>query len=130
MVGILETHLRGDKAAKVEAELEAAGWDHYLHSRAATSTSAKGTSGGALLLYKSSLQTAVPIEAFGTGSHQLPEGDLTWIHIRVQGLHFVIAFTYLDHSIGLAGANLDKLHRINLLRDGGRRKVIVCGDFN
>ena len=82
-----------------------------------------------MVLYKGALRTAVPVEAFGKGSHQLPEGDLAWVHTRVQGLHLVLAFAYFDYSIGLTGKNMDKLHRINLLRDGGRRSVIVCGDF-
>ena len=37
----METHRRGERADKVEKELETAGWNHYLHSRAAVSTSEK-----------------------------------------------------------------------------------------
>lgn len=76
VVSILDAHRRGERADMVEKELETAGWTHYLHSRAAVSASDKGTSGGTMILYRGSLQTVVPVEAFGKGSHQLPEGDL------------------------------------------------------
>ena len=44
-------------------------------------------------------------------------------------MHVVIAFAYFDHTIGMTGANLDKFKRLCLIRDGGRRKLIIAADL-
>ena len=37
---------------------------------------------------------------------------------------------YFNHTIGLSGKNLDIIRKLNELRDGGRKHLIVMGDFN
>ena len=60
----------------------------------------------------------------------LPEGDIAWKHFRLCGIHIVLAFAYLEHSIGMTGRNLSKIHKLHELTDGGRRKLIAVGDWN
>ena len=51
-----------------------------------------------------------------------------YYHLRHKTI--CIAFAYFDHTIGLVGENLRKLHFIDSLRDGGNCEVLVVGDFN
>ena len=81
-------------------------------------------------MHKPWLQSAVPIEAEGEAGQLLPEGDIAWKHFRLCGIHIVLAFTYLEHTIGMTGGNLSKMHRLHELTDGGRRKLIAVGDWN
>ena len=41
-----------------------------------------------------------------------------------------MAMIYVEHSIGLTGANLDKIHKAAQLTDDGRRLIVIAGDFN
>ena len=81
-------------------------------------------------MHKPCLQSVVSIEAEGDAGQVLPERDVAWKHFRLAGVHIVLVFAYFEHSIGLTGSNLEKMHCLNDLTDGGRRKLIVAGDFN
>ena len=76
------------------------------------------------------LQAAAPIEAEGDAGQILPEGDIAWKHFRLCGIRIVLAFAYLEHSIGMTGCNLVKLHKLHELTDEGRTKLIAVGDWN
>lgn len=131
IVGILETHLHGKEAAIAEARFKKEGWQ-TLHARAKLTGNGTGTTGGAMIIHKASLQSAFPAEAEmdPNGLMQLPETNFCLKHFRICGLHFVYAAIYLNHSIGLTGINMDIVHKLNVVRDGGRRKIIIAGDFN
>ena len=81
-------------------------------------------------MHKPWLQTAIPAEATGDAGQVLPDDDIAWKHFRLHGIHIVIAFVYMEHSIGPTGSNLCKLHKLHGLTDGGRRKLLVVGDIN
>ena len=81
------------------------------------------------MLHKPSLQIAISIESFGKDTCQLPDGSMTWKHFRLSGIHIVQVFAYFQHSIGLTDANLEKVHLLDALCDGGPTKVICCGDW-
>ena len=81
-------------------------------------------------MHKPWLQSAIPVEARGDSGQMMPEGDVIWKHFRLQGIHFVLAFAYLDHTIGMTGPNLVKMRKIHELTDGGRRRLIIVGDWN
>ena len=83
-----------------------------------------------MLLHRPSLQSATPLVCKGPWGNVFPENNLTWKHLRMKGLHFVAIVAYFQHTIGLTGANLHLIHTINELRDGGKRKIVVMGDFN
>ena len=86
--------------------------------------------GGAILYHRPYLTTACPAEAEGSDGSIMPAGNIVWKHFRVEGMHIVICFAYFVHSIGLQGPNLELIQKINDLREGGRRQVVVCDDFH
>ena len=128
VVGLVETHLSKADSEREYKELTQAGWK-VSYSPASPAEDSNGNQGGAWLMHKPWLQSAVPIEAEGDAGQQLLEGDIAWKHVRLHGIHIVLAFVYMDHSIGMTGENLCKMHKLNELTDGGRRKLIVVGDF-
>ena len=130
IIGVVETHLRGAKAESASDKIQAAGWVVSQAPARVSTKSASGTHGGALLMHKPWLQTAIPAEAEGPGGKWLPENDIAWKHVRIKGLSIVIAFAYFDVGTGLKGSNMVKVHRLQALRDGGRAHLIVLGDFN
>ena len=67
------------------------------------------------------LRTSAPIEVTGPRGSIMPEGDLTWKHIRLQGVHVIVGFAYFKANLGLKGQNLEMLSRISALRDNGKR---------
>ena len=83
-----------------------------------------------MIFHKPWLQAAAPSIAEGLQGTELLEGDLAWKHFRIKGLRLVFGTLYLDHSIGITGNNVDKLRRASELSDGGKRMVIIAGDFN
>ena len=88
VVGVLETHLNGQAAEDAEKRFANAGWD-LLHARAKPSATGKGSTGGALLLHKKSLQSAAPTESYGHGHRLLLSSNIAYKHFRISGLHFI-----------------------------------------
>ena len=83
-----------------------------------------------MIFHKNWLQSAAPAIAEDPIGAELLEGDLAWKHVRIRGVHLVIATLQLDHGIGLTGINLDKLSRVAQVMHGGRRYIIVAAGFN
>ena len=127
---IVETHLREEPAQKVMNEMQVAGWTPIMSPAAKAEDNDTGTQGGAMIYHKPWLQTATPAIAEGPQGRILPEGDLAWKHLRIRGLHIILATIYFDHSTGLAGNNLDKFRRAALLTQEGKRMIILAGDYN
>ena len=130
IIGIAESHLRGEAAERAKDRLQTAGWTTSYSPATPSPNSEHGNQGGVFLGHKKWLQTATPSIATGNEGHIFPEGDVVWKIRRVQGMHIVIAFAYFDHSIGMTGANLSKFQTICQIRDRGKRKLIVAADFN
>ena len=110
MVGVVETHLNKAESAREFKGFAKAGWT-VSYSPATPSEDSTGNKGGAWLMHKPWLQSAVPIEAEGDAGQVLPEGDIAWKHFRLAGIHIVLAFTYLEHNIGMTGSNIDMIDR-------------------
>ena len=129
VVGVVETHLDSSNSSREYGEISKAGWT-AAYSPAKPSEEGDGCKGGALLMHKPWLQSAIPVEATGCSGQVFPEGDLVWKHFRLQGIHFVLAFIYMEHTIGMTGPNLCKMRKLHELTDGGRRKLVAVGDWN
>ena len=130
IIGIAETHLKGAAAEKAKDRLQLAGFQTSCSPATPSPKSEKGTQGGVFLGHRKWLQTSIPSAATGREGHIFPEGDVVWKHLRIQGMHIIIAFAYFDHTIGMKGPNLDKFQKICQIRDRGNKKLIVVADFN
>ena len=60
----------------------------------------------------------------------MPDSDLIYKYFRVRGKTLCICFVYFDCGAGLAARNLDKLQKIEELKDRNHMDTIVIGDFN
>ena len=129
IVGVAETHLKGDKAAEAIGSCKALGWK-TSHTPAVPTGNGGGTRGGTMLLHKPWLQAACPAVAAGNAGELMPPDDLIWKHFRISGMHLTIGFCYWQDGIGLTGDNLKKLKQISTLTDQNRRQVVILGDFN
>ena len=60
----------------------------------------------------------------------MPEEDIAWKYLLVSVETVTFAFIYFEHTIGLQRKNMHLIHKLNFLRDRGKRSIITCGDFN
>lgn len=73
-----------------------------------------------MLLHRPSLQSATPIEASGDLGDTFEGRNVVWKRFRAEGVHIVVVVYYFDeHSIGLTGNGLEKIHFSNVLLDDG-----------
>ena len=77
VVGVAETDLNKVESAKEYKEFTKAGWT-VSYSPATPSEDSSGSRGGAWLMHKPWLHSAVPIEVESDARQVLPEGDIAW----------------------------------------------------
>lgn len=112
---VVETHLRDTDAHGAMDSVSFAGWSPIMAPAKTSEDSEYGTKGGAMVFHKPWLQTATPAIAEGHLGRTLPEDDLAWKHVRISGLHLVLATMNFQHSTGLTDVNLDKFRKATSL---------------
>ena len=109
IIGLAENNLREEKTENAKDGMLRAGWVTSYSPGTKTADAELGTSGGCFLSCRSWLHTVIPDEALGNEGQVLPEGDITWKHARVKGLHFIRCFAYFECAIGLTGSNVARV---------------------
>ena len=128
--GLVETHLKAAKSAQAVKDIKANNWIASASAADDGPNSAKGSHGGAFLAHKTWLQTATPAEASGQDGCNMPDADIIYKYFRIKGKTLCICFVYFDCGVGLAGKNLDKLQKIEEIKDKNHMDTLVIGDFN
>ena len=82
-----------------------------------------------MMMHKPHLNTAVPVVAEGPQG-DFPECDIVHKYLKIKGMDIVIGFAYVMCNIGIKGENLHRLAKIDALRHGGRRYIVMTADWN
>ena len=107
--GLVETHLDEERTDKAIKQFNDCKWTASAAAAHPSQTARRGNHGGALMAHKKILQTAISAEAFGKNHSRMPDKDIIYKYMRMQGKTLCIAYVYFDHTIGLQGNNVEKL---------------------
>ena len=129
VVGLLETHLDARAYSNLAGRFAAWGRRPFAAHAVATGRSESGTSGGALLCPSLALQLSDSNDV-QEGSWKVKGKDWHMIGVRARHCTYLVVIAYLDHTIGINGANIVKLQQIQRALLHFKLPFFIFADWN